>query len=291
MRYKDFVLSIKVNNIKNNLVYYDVLDSDGYIIEKGKISNLEYDIDDKPYFSTGATCIWIEDIEDYDLKINRKKIFAEKSFIEDLIKLGLLDDIEDLQKEGNFTEAVEYWQRHYFDDYSDGEIIEMIRENDGTIICKNVCYVDDISRFIELENRAEWNYALDDLDEALSNNSFLVVNYKDNRVYEVTKEEFERIHIVKEVDEISIRNLISMYEKRYYKDFRNEELGLFICESKSKFGVKYIAVDNRDGDCYVEEFKTKEIAYKYLLNENYDLEKLFEEDRSLFEEKEKNNER
>lgn len=34
----------------------------------------------------------------------------------------------------------------------------------------------------------------------------------------------------------------------------------------------WVAVDNRDGDCYVEEFNTRLEAYKYLYGENYVIE-------------------
>lgn len=46
---------------------------------------------------------------------------ANRNFIEELIKAGALDDINELKDEKAFNDAVDYWVDHYFDDYSDVE--------------------------------------------------------------------------------------------------------------------------------------------------------------------------
>ena len=71
--------------------------------------------------------------------LDRSKIKADKQFIEDLITSGALDDIDiDQTPEDEFNRTVKYWQEHYFDDYSDNELKEMIKNGDSTIIQENI---------------------------------------------------------------------------------------------------------------------------------------------------------
>lgn len=60
----------------------------------------------------------------------------------------------------------------------------------------SVLIVDDLSKDIDMNNREEFDYCKEDLDEAIRNNEYLVYNLKDERLYEVTEEEYKRIESV-----------------------------------------------------------------------------------------------
>lgn len=49
-------------------------------------------------------------------EMNEGKKLADRQKIIELIKSGALDDIETLEKEGGFNDAVDYWVEHYYDD-------------------------------------------------------------------------------------------------------------------------------------------------------------------------------
>lgn len=56
-----------------------------------------------------------------DLDTLKEEAKADRKFIEELIKSGALDDIDELKTTEEFEDAVNYWVDHYFDDYSDIE--------------------------------------------------------------------------------------------------------------------------------------------------------------------------
>lgn len=60
--------------------------------------------------------------ESEDIKPHKK---ADRQFIIALIKSGALDDIDTLEKEGGFEDAVDYWVNHYYDDYTDAELKDL----------------------------------------------------------------------------------------------------------------------------------------------------------------------
>ena len=60
--------------------------------------------------------------ESEDTKPHKK---ADRQFIIALIKSGALDDIDTLEKEGGFEDAVDYWVNHYYDDYTDAELKDL----------------------------------------------------------------------------------------------------------------------------------------------------------------------
>lgn len=56
-----------------------------------------------------------------DLDTLKEEAKADRKFIEELIKSGALDDIDELKTTEEYEDAVNYWVDHYFDDYSDIE--------------------------------------------------------------------------------------------------------------------------------------------------------------------------
>ena len=60
--------------------------------------------------------------ESEDTKPHKK---ADRQFIIALIKSRALDDIDTLEKEGGFEDAVDYWVNHYYDDYTDAELKDL----------------------------------------------------------------------------------------------------------------------------------------------------------------------
>ena len=59
---------------------------------------------------------------------------------------------------------------------------------------KELVIKDSIKNHIDIdENREEWDYSLEDLSEARNNNEYIVISQEDNRVYEVSQAEFEKI--------------------------------------------------------------------------------------------------
>lgn len=52
-------------------------------------------------------------------------------------------------------------------------------------------YVEDISKLNIVLNENTFDYCLEDIDEAINNNEFLIFDKKTKRIYEVTKNEFE----------------------------------------------------------------------------------------------------
>lgn len=56
-------------------------------------------------------------------KMNEGKKLADRQKIIELIKSGALDDIETLEKEGGFDDAVDYWVEHYYDDKLDEDSV------------------------------------------------------------------------------------------------------------------------------------------------------------------------
>ncbi len=73
-------------------------------------------------------------INERKVKVDRKNIKADRNFIESLIDVGALDDVSELKTKEEYESAVDYWVKHYFDDYSDEEIKEGIRDKDSGII-------------------------------------------------------------------------------------------------------------------------------------------------------------
>lgn len=65
--------------------------------------------------------------ESEDTKPHKK---ADRQFITALIKSGALDDIDTLEKEGGFEDAVDYWVNHYYDDYTDKELEDLDETTD-----------------------------------------------------------------------------------------------------------------------------------------------------------------
>lgn len=75
----------------------------------------------------------------YDyLKLDRSKIRADREFIKNLIDVGSLDDIKELKTAKQYNDAVDYWVEHYFDDYSDQELNNEIKNNNSGIVIENV---------------------------------------------------------------------------------------------------------------------------------------------------------
>lgn len=64
----------------------------------------------------------------------RKNIKVDRDFIKNLIDAGALDDVSELKTKEEYESAIDYWVKHYFDDYSDNEIKEGIRDKDSGII-------------------------------------------------------------------------------------------------------------------------------------------------------------
>ena len=68
----------------------------------------------------------------------------------------------------------------------------------------NILEVDDISKYIDIQNREEWDYCLLDLTEALFNNKFLAFNKNNYRIYELTKDEYREIEEKIENKEVTV---------------------------------------------------------------------------------------
>lgn len=68
---------------------------------------------------------------------------------------------------------------------------------------------------------------------------------------------------IKDISSEDIDEMLKIYEKD--KIYPEKYIGLFICkDDKTK---TYLAIDNRNGDMYIEEFKTEKECMDYLLGE------------------------
>lgn len=76
------------------------------------------------------------------------------------------------------------------------------------------------------------------------------------KIIEITEIEFNKQY----------ENALEPNEKNEYVNFPQE---LFLLKTNHKT-IKYIAIDNTDLNAWVEEFKTKEKAIKWLINYEYE---------------------
>lgn len=111
-----------------------------------------------------------------------------------------------------------------------------------------IILIDDISKEMKIdENREQFDYCLEDLDEAIRNNKYLVYNLKDKRIYEITDEEYrkgyERIRVREKYKKNKeyIKEYNKKYNKEYYiknKKMINEKRKKYVYENKEKIAEK-----------------------------------------------------
>lgn len=133
-----------------------------------------------------------------------------------------------------------------------------------------IILIDDISKEMKIdENREQFDYCLEDLDEAIRNNKYLVYNLKDKRIYEITEEEYrksyDRIRMRKKYRKEYNKEYNKEYHKEYYiknKEILNEKRKKYVYENKEK-------IAERQHKYYLEKTIPKrkmERAKKYLEN-------------------------
>lgn len=133
-----------------------------------------------------------------------------------------------------------------------------------------IILIDDISKEMKIdENREQFDYCLEDLDEAIRNNKYLVYNLKDKRIYEITEEEYrksyDRIRMRKKYRKEYNKEHYKQYRKEYYiknKEILDEKIKKYAYKNKEK-------IAKRQHKYYLEKTIPKrkmERAKKYLEN-------------------------
>ena len=100
-----------------------------------------------------------------------------------------------LEQDCLWTEIKKY-MRERITEIADEFFTEFKEEEEEYTNGASVLIVNDLSEDIDINNREEFDYCKEDLDEAIRNNEYLVYNLKDERLYEVTEEEYKRIESV-----------------------------------------------------------------------------------------------
>ena len=154
------------------------------------------------------------------------------------VKLRTLIDPEDWQEIARIQDA--YEDPRYNENIKEKEKVtnEEIISNMLKAINNNekILKVDDITSFINTNNREEWNYNILDLSEATLNNDYLAFNKEDFRIYELTKEEYETI------DEY-MKNNYFKYKDFYCRFINKNELSEEERKEKNQLDI-YILKNN-----------------------------------------------
>lgn len=177
--YKDNKVDID-NNWKD---LYDLLEANNYHTENRILYEIIKNNKDRVNESKDASNKYIDEISKASTKDALidvvKKMWNDDSSITITEFCNILNDIVIPKLESDFD--VYYG---VYDAIDDDEILNKVQ----------VCGVSDISKYIDItDDREEWDYCLDDLDEAIYNVDYLVFNKKDDRIYEVSEDEYNLI--------------------------------------------------------------------------------------------------
>ena len=118
-----------------------------------------------------------------------------------------------------------------------------------------------IADYIDItEDREQWDYPMEDIDEAINNNEFIVISKADDRAYEVTEVEFNLIKDNKKtLEEVKLEELPETdgeKYKNYLKDTLEDGKIIIISNDAKNYTPTKFLIDN--GKVY---YNNKEISF------------------------------
>ena len=159
---------------------------------------------------------------------------ADRKFIEELIKSGALDDINELKTTEEYEDAVNYWIDHYYDDASKGELQQA--KEDGVLTEAEEDLedkIEDEEKEEEIEDNQEETLDSEEdqeenpveeestVDNQLDELRDILVDLDDIRLYKIVSEDKEEFYILGKVAENS--NDVEMLVDTQPIDFEGKE--------------------------------------------------------------------
>ena len=214
--------------------------------------------------------------ESEDTKPHKK---ADRQFIIALIKSGALDDIDTLEKEGGFEDAVDYWVNHYYDDYTDAELKDL---DETAKSADDKLHEAEVSNLKTIKSQGNIFMLEDDNQYIVGENYNEPENIIENAEIYSTKEEadkdyFNRCGIT--LEESAEQNLnnksTNLYDRCYHINDREElkEIALnaiYVANNDQKIidELNDRLVDLEKEECHDYLVKFSEAPYDFVAN-NY----------------------